>query len=117
MLIATLAGLAAVSAFAAVSADGIGVVQRSHGSVHIERGGARLPAIAGAELYRGDHILTDTDAYAEIRVRGATPLRIGPNADVAVERFATNEKSAGTSSTPRWLHAIASLFTGFSHYR
>jgi hypothetical protein len=117
MLIATLAGLAAVTAFAAASADGIGVVQRSHGSVHIERGGARLPAIAGAELYRGDHILTDTDAYAEIRVRGATPLRIGPNADVAVERFATNEKSAGTSSTPRWLHAIASLFTGFSHYR
>ena len=104
-LIAATAALEITSSIAAGVEDSVAVFQRCHGSVQIERGETRISATAGDELYRGDRIITDADAYAEIRVRGAAPLLIGPSANVAVERFAADERptlARSMSSLATW---------------
>lgn len=114
--IAVITTLAATSAIAAGVADSIGVVQRSRGDVQIERSGTRMSATIGDPIYKGDRVVTDADASVEVRLPGATPLRIGPNANVAVDRFASVERTR-TWSVPPLLQGLASLFTGFSRHR
>jgi hypothetical protein len=111
-----LAAFGTANAVIATAADSIGVVQRSYGLVQIERGGSRVPVKAGATLFKGDRIVTDAEGSAEIRMRGVAPLRIGPSANIAVERFATDE-STRTGSVSSLFQGLASLFTGYSHHR
>ena len=114
---ATLAAAAVFASFCAVANDPIGIVKRSEGDVTIERGDTRTPAAAGIELFRGDRVLTDANAYAELKLRGAPPLRVGPNANVAVDRFAATREPTKQETLPSLFQGLASLFTGFSRHR
>jgi hypothetical protein len=115
-LIAVLAALGAASLACAKDADDIGIIQRSQGGVQIERNGSRAPATRGETLLRGDRIVTDAGGSAEVRIRGAAPIRVGPNANVAVERFAANDPGRTGDISPLF-HGLSSLFTGFSRHR
>jgi len=116
-LIAAVAGTAAWLSVCAVADDVVGIVKRSHGAVTIERGDTQSPATPGVELYRGDRVVTDADAYAELRLRGAPPLRVGPEATVAVDRFAAADERGKQRPPLGLFEGLASLFTGFSRHR
>jgi hypothetical protein len=113
---ATLAGVLALCVTCAAADETVGFVKRAQGTVTIERDGATLPAKAGAPLQRGDRILTEPNAHAEVRLRGASPLRIGPNATVAVDRFVAPETATSGNPIPRFFQGLASLIAGSSRY-
>ena|SRR5687767_2291700 len=82
--------VAAAFSLAAVSAsaqDAIGVLKRSSGQVFIERDGVKLTPTKGVELIRGDRLITGSDGYAQIKLHGAAPLSVSPDADVSLDRY------------------------------
>jgi hypothetical protein len=107
---AALAALLVLTATSVAAQDGIGLVKRSKGDVVIQRQGVRVPAVKGTELYRGDHLITSKDGYAYVEMRGAAPLAIGPETDVALDRFVSDEKRVANRSAPRLLQSLASYF-------
>jgi hypothetical protein len=105
-----LAALLVLTATCVAAQDVIGVVKRSKGDVAIERAGVRMQAAKGVELYRGDHLITSKDGYAYVEMRGATPVAVGPETDVALDRFAGNPNRVANRSAPRLLQSLASYF-------
>ena len=82
--------VAAAFALAAVSAsaqEAIGVVKRWSGQVAIERDGVSLAPTKGVELVRGDRLITGSDGYAHIKLHGAAPLSVSPDADISLDRY------------------------------
>jgi hypothetical protein len=108
LTVATGLGLLAASAYAQQS---IGLVKRSKGEVLVERAGAQLRVAKGSELHRGDRLLTGRDGYAYIDIHGAAPIAVGPEMNVALDRFVRDERRVTTRSTPRLLQGLASFFT------
>ncbi|HYH42430.1 MAG TPA: hypothetical protein VD867_10625 [Burkholderiales bacterium] len=105
----TLATLFALLAMPALAEDTIGVVKRSNGHVVIERDRVQIAAPQGTELLKGDRIITGPDGYANISMRRAVQLNVGPDADVPLDRYA----AAGPFSskpTPAILKSLASFF-------
>jgi hypothetical protein len=45
-----------------------------------------------------------------VEMRGAAPVAIGPETDVALDRFAADEKRVVSRSAPRLLQSLASYF-------
>ena len=102
------AALLMLAATAVAAQDVIGLVKRTKGDVTIDRQGVRVRAGKGTELYRGDHLITSKDGYAYVEMRGASPLAIGPETDVLLDRFASDEKRTVSRSAPRLLQSLAS---------
>ena len=101
--------IAAALALAAISAqaqDAIGVVKRSSGQVVIEREGVKLASSTGKELLRGDRVITGSDGYANIKLHGAGPLSVSPDADVALDRWLPAQVAA---NPPGLFQRIASF--------
>ena len=89
--------LAAALALAAISAqaqDAIGVVKRSSGQVVIEREGVKLAPSTGTEILRGDRVITGSDGYANIKLHGAGPISVSPDADVGLDRWLPAQAAA-----------------------
>jgi hypothetical protein len=103
-------GLALATANVAAE-DTIGLVKRSNGEVIVERGGVTIKAEKGTRLQHGDRLTTGKGAYAYVEMRGATPLAIGPETTVAVDRYVTDDKRVAHRSAPRLLQSLASYFT------
>ena len=108
MLKVALAALLVLTATSVAAQDVIGVVKRTKGDVAIERQTVRVRAGKGTELYRGDHLITSKDGYAYVEMRGAAPLAIGPETDVTLDRFASDERRVMSRSAPRLLQSLAS---------
>jgi hypothetical protein len=106
----SLAALLVLTAMSVAAEDAIGLVKRTKGDVMLERQGVRARAAKGTEVYRGDHLITSKDGYAYVEMRGAAPVAIGPETDVALDRFAADEKRAVSRSAPRLLQSLASYF-------
>jgi hypothetical protein len=101
---------------ASVAAQGtIGVVKRSKGEVVVERGDLRVRVVKGTELLRGDRLVTSQDGYAYVQMRGATPIAIGPDTQVTLDRFASDENRVAHRSAPRLLQGIASYLAVNRH--
>ena len=83
-----------LAAMPASAQDYVGVVKRSSGQVLIEREGVKLAPSNGLELMRGDRLITGPDGYAQIKLRGAAPISISPDADIAVDRFLPSQAVA-----------------------
>lgn len=83
------AGIAWVAA-APVSADSVGQVKVSSGSVSIERAGQRLPGPVGANVEASDNIVTGADGSAGITFIDNSRLSVGPNSTLAISRFNFN---------------------------
>ena len=101
------AALLLLVATAVLAQEGIGVLKRYRGDVAIERGGMRLKAVKGTELQRGDRLITGDKAYAYVEMRGTGPLAVGPETEVALDRFAGETKRV-THRAPRLLQGLAS---------
>jgi hypothetical protein len=99
-LLAILAGLAPPGAPARAD-DAIGRIKISRGSVHVERGGQRLPAPVGAEIRLADVVVTGADGTVGIVFLDASLLSAGPRSSLAIDRFAfdstTNQGRFDTS--------------------
>jgi hypothetical protein len=84
LLVAALAVLAP----AVVQAQDIGRVKVAQGAVHVERGGATLPAAVGTRLRQGDVVVTGRDGVVGITLNDDSRLSAGPDTVLALDRFA-----------------------------
>ena len=85
---AIVAGLLALLATPALAEEYIGLVKRTSGEVRIERDGTQWAASRGTDLKRGDRLVTGPDGHAQIAMRAAASLSVGPDSDVDLDRFA-----------------------------
>ena len=83
VLAAALVGLLAGAALA----QDVGRVKTVKGTVHIERGGQRQPALVGAGVQLADTLVTGPDGAVGITLADDTLLSAGPNSVLAIERF------------------------------
>ena len=69
------------------SADSVGQVKVSKGSVSIERGGKRMPGPVGTNVESSDTVVTGADGSAGITFIDNSRLSLGPNSTLAINRF------------------------------
>ena len=99
----------ALTATCALAQEPIGVVKRSQGHVVIERAGVPIAPKHGTEVHRGDRLVTGADGYASINMRRAAAISVGPHTEVALDRFAAEDKPVATRTAPRILQSLASF--------
>jgi hypothetical protein len=99
----------------AMAEDTIGVVKRSKGYALVERQGMSMMLQAGTHLLRGDRVVTGADGYINIHMLRAAPLSVGPNASVALNRYAALPTVVSRPAPPL-LQGLAS-FLGINRQR
>ncbi len=82
------AGLAGLALAFGASANDVGQVKTSKGTVHLERGGQRLAAAPGTAVRQGDAIVTGVDGAAGVTFTDNSLLSVGPNSSLAIDRYA-----------------------------
>lgn len=70
-----------------------GMVKNTKGSARIERAGKFLALAAGLPVLGSDRILTGADGSAGIALRDDTLLSVGPNSNVALDKFVFDDVS------------------------
>ena len=71
---------------AAVAADA-GLVKVSKGSVQIQRGGTKMPAVVGTAVRTSDVIVTGADGSAGITFTDNSLVSVGPNSVFAIDKY------------------------------
>ena len=79
--------VAALAASPALAAE-VGLVKVSHGTVAIERAGARLPAAVGTAVEASDVIVTGADGAAGITFADNSLVSVGPDSRFAIDKYA-----------------------------
>lgn len=74
----------------AFAAEDAGMIKTSQGSAWIERNGQKIPATAGAHVFTGDRVITETDGSVGITLRDNTLLSAGPKSTLVLNHFAYN---------------------------
>ncbi|HXZ47567.1 MAG TPA: FecR family protein [Usitatibacter sp.] len=82
--------VAAMAALPALGAD-VGLIKVSHGSVAIERAGARMPAPVGTALEPSDVIVTGADGSAGITFTDNSLVSVGPDSVFAIDKYAFDD--------------------------
>lgn len=91
--------LALAFSLAAQAADPAGMVKTSSGQVSIERGGQKLIAVVGTQVYVSDKLRTAGDSTVGVTLRDSTLLSAGPNSLIIIDKFAYDTTSqAGSMS-------------------
>jgi hypothetical protein len=85
-LVHLLAGLVLLGPGVALAQD-IGRIKVIQGAVHVERGGATLPAAVGTRLRQGDVVVTGRDGAVGITLSDDSRLSAGPESVLALDRF------------------------------
>ena len=75
---------------AAVLADDVGQVKVTKGVVHVEREGARIPAVVGMPVRQADKLVTGADGTVGVTFADNSLLSVGPNSTLAVDKFSFN---------------------------
>jgi hypothetical protein len=70
--------------------DEAGVVKTSQGKVLIMRDGASIPALVGSVVMQGDVLRTADGSSAGVTLKDDTRVSLGPNSQVALDKFAFN---------------------------
>jgi hypothetical protein len=79
------------------SAADIGRVKTVSGTVHIERGGQRLPAAVDARVQPGDTLVTGAKSSVGITFLDNSRLSTGPDSTLVIDRYTFNQTThAGT---------------------
>ena len=86
-LVALPAGLLAGEA---ASADDIGQIKTSNGTVQVQRGSQRFPGAVGTRVQQSDVIHTGTDGSVGIIFADNTMMSAGPRSVLSLDRFAFN---------------------------
>jgi hypothetical protein len=105
----------ALAAAPAAAQEYIGVIKRTSGQVLIDRDGVKLAPSAGTEVKQGDRVITGPDGYAHIKLRGAAPLSVSPDADILLDRYAAGPVS--TQRTPSGLVGRLASFLAVNRQR
>lgn len=77
------------------AAQDVGRVKTVKGTVHIERGGQRQPALVGTGVQLADTLVTGPDGAVGVTLADDTLLSAGPNSILAIERFAYDGVKGG----------------------
>ncbi len=88
-----LAGVAATLALLvndAAAAD-VARIKSSSGPVHVERGGARLPAGVGTGLQASDTVVTGAKGSVGITFTDDSRMAAGPNSALVINRYAFDQ--------------------------
>ena len=81
-------------------AEDIAQIQVAKGAVFVERGGKRVPARVGTRVQATDTIVTGADGSVGISFVDNSLLSMGPNSELAIDRFAFNSTThEGTFNT------------------
>jgi len=107
----TLALLLSVMATSALANEWVGVIKRSKGEVLLQRDSELIAAAAGTEIRKGDRLITGRDSYVKVTVRGASPVSVGPQANVALDRYIPKDEPVPHASMDKVLHGLASALT------
>ena len=84
-------------AASAASEEPAGTIKTITGSVTIERGGQKLPAAQGAQVFAADKVSTDSNGSVGITLRDNTLLSAGHNSSLSLDKFAFDPSThAGT---------------------
>ncbi|MGH8707218.1 MAG: FecR family protein [Burkholderiales bacterium] len=78
----------AVTGFA--RADDVGQIKVAKGTVHVERGGQRLPAAVGMAVLQSDILVTGADGSAGVTFSDNSLLSTGPNSVLVVDKYTFN---------------------------
>jgi len=82
---------ALLSMFAAAAlANDVGQVKVTKGVVHVERDGARIPAVVGMPVREADKLVTGADGTVGVTFADNSLLSVGPNSTLAVDKFSFN---------------------------
>ena len=82
---------ALLSLFAAAAlANDVGQVKVTKGVVHVEREGARIPAVVGMPVRQADKLVTGADGTVGVTFADNSLLSVGPNSTLAVDKFSFN---------------------------
>ncbi len=109
--VAAILGLLALAPTPAVLASDVGQIKVSTGTVHIERGGQKLPGQVGTRLQQSDVVVTGADGSAGITFMDDSLLSLGPNSMLAIDRFefdSTTHRGAFDSSLKKGTLAAVS---------
>lgn len=74
----------------AVWANDVGQVKVTKGVVHVEREGARMPAVVGMAIRQSDRLVTGADGTVGVTFADNSLLSVGPNSTLAVDKFSFN---------------------------
>jgi hypothetical protein len=95
-----LIALLCVAPVAAQAAEDIAQIKVAKGTVFVERGGKRIPAKVGTHVQATDTIITGADGSVGISFIDNSLLSMGPNSELAIDRFAFNSTThEGTFNT------------------
>ena len=85
---------ALLSAFVASAwANDVGQVKVTKGVVHVEREGARIPAVVGMPVREADRLVTGADGTVGVTFADNSLLSVGPNSTLAVDKFSFNSST------------------------
>jgi hypothetical protein len=85
---AALALLAIGGAAGAAPAADVGAVKVSKGTVHVERGGRKVPAPVGFRIQTSDVVVTGPDGSVGIAFADNSVLSAGPDTVLVIDKFA-----------------------------
>lgn len=71
-----------------LSAADVARIKSSSGAVHVERGGARLPATVGTGIQASDTVVTGRNGSVGITFTDDTRLAAGPDSTLVINRYA-----------------------------
>ena len=80
----------ALAATGLARADDVGQIKVAKGTVHVERGGQRLPAAVGMAVLQSDVLVTGADGSAGVTFSDNSLLSTGPNTVLAVDKYTFN---------------------------
>src|SRR5687768_13984627 len=103
-----IAAVLAMAAAPAAAQEYIGVIKRTSGQVLIDREGVKLSPSAGTEVMPGDRLITGSDGYAHVKLRGAPAVSVSPDADISLDRFV-----AGPASSQRTPSGLVQRLASF----
>ena len=83
----TLAAVLLGFATAGLAADA-GEIKTATGTVHLERGGKKLPVKVGMPVQQSDTVVTGADGSAGITFTDNSLLSVGPNSVLAIDKYA-----------------------------
>jgi len=92
--------LVCVAPLCAQAAEDIAQIKVAKGTVFIERAGKRIPGKVGTHVQATDTIITAADGSVGISFIDNSLLSMGPNSELAIDRFAFNATThEGTFNT------------------
>ncbi len=92
----------------------VGQVTAAQGAAFLERASARLPAAPGSALFLEDLATTRDQSRLDLRLGGATRIRLGSNAALRIDRLALAAAAVTLQDGPALIERGAGAEPGFT---